>query len=67
VDAKVNVTELTSPLSGQEIMALLRVPAGRLVGQIKDALTEAVVLGELDADDKEGAAARAREMARAAG
>lgn len=62
IEAEAHITTATSPLSGQEIMALLNIPAGRAVGTIKNALTDAVVAGDLAPDDKEGAAERARAL-----
>ncbi len=50
-----DIAALTSPLTGQEIMALLDLKPGRRVGQIKDFLTNEVVEGRLAPDDKEGA------------
>jgi hypothetical protein len=43
-------------------MERLALPAGRLVGTIKNALTDAVVAGELAPDDKDGAEAMARNI-----
>ena len=57
------ITRLSSPLSGQEIMALLGVGPGPLLGKVKAALVDAVVGGELDPGDKPGAEALARRVA----
>ncbi len=62
IEAVAHITTATSPLSGEEIMKRLALPAGRLVGTIKNALTDAVVAGELAPDDKEGAEEMARKM-----
>ena len=62
IENSVHVTTATSPLSGEEIMTRLSLPAGRLVGTIKNALTDAVVVGELAQDDKHGAEAMAKQM-----
>ena len=55
IQAQQDVTALTSPLDGQEIMQLLQLPPGKRVGQIKDYLTGEVVEGRLAPDDKENA------------
>ena len=44
IEAVAHVTTATSPLSGQELMARLAIPAGPLLGRLKAALTDAVVL-----------------------
>jgi poly(A) polymerase len=62
IEAEVHVTQLTSPLTGQEIMALLNLKPGKQVGVIKEALTDAVVAGDLPPDDRAGAEAMARAM-----
>jgi putative nucleotidyltransferase with HDIG domain len=62
IEAEAHITELTSPLSGQEIMERLSLTPGRLVGRIKDTLTDAVVSGELAPDDKATAEAMAYEL-----
>lgn len=62
IESTAHITQATSPLSGQEIMERLNLPPGRLVGRIKDALTDAVVAGDLAPDDKDGAEALARRM-----
>lgn len=64
IEATAHITTATSPLSGQEIMERLVLPAGRLVGTIKNTLTDAVVAGELAPDDKEGAEIMARKISR---
>lgn len=48
---------LTSPLSGEEIMAILGLEAGPEVGKWKTFLTERVLEGDLSPGDKEGAKA----------
>jgi tRNA nucleotidyltransferase/poly(A) polymerase len=55
IESEAHITQLTSPLTGQEIMALLEIKPGRIVGRIKDALTDAVVEGTLAPDDRDGA------------
>lgn len=61
IEAESHITQLTSPLTGQQIMELLHLKPGRLVGQIKDVLTDAVVVGDLAPDDITGAEALAKE------
>lgn len=46
---------LVSPLDGEEIMHLLKIPAGPEVGFWKKRLEEAVIEGEIAIGDKEGA------------
>ncbi len=63
IESVAHVTTATSPLSGEEIMARLSLPAGRVVGAIKNTLTDAVVAGELAPDDKDGAEVIAKKIA----
>jgi poly(A) polymerase len=51
-----------SPLSGEEIMELLNLTPGPLIGKIKDALAEQVIEGSLSPDDKPAAVQRAVEV-----
>jgi poly(A) polymerase len=53
---------MESPLSGVEIIAILGLAPGPEVGQIKAALTDAVVEGRLNPLDKEAAATLARDL-----
>jgi poly(A) polymerase len=53
--------EYQSPLDGDELMAIFRRPPGRWIAEVKDALREMVLDGELEPEDKE----RAMEIARA--
>lgn len=62
IETAAHVTSAVSPLTGQEIMARLGLPAGPLVGRIKSVLTDAVVAGELAPDDREGAERLARTL-----
>jgi poly(A) polymerase len=55
--------QIRSPLSGNEIMALLGIEASPRVGEIKHALEELVVEGTLAPDDREGATLAARRLA----
>ncbi len=52
---------LTSPIDGKEIMAEFGLKPSRIVGEIKNHLTNLVIDGILDKDDREGAYAKARE------
>ncbi|GAB4460526.1 MAG: HD domain-containing protein [Armatimonadaceae bacterium] len=65
IEAEAHITQLTSPLSGQEIMERLNLKPGRVVGRIKDALTDAVVAGDLAPDDTETAERMARKLLQA--
>jgi len=47
--------EMVSPIDGNEIMAALHLPPGRMIGEIKQYLTDKVVDGALEYDDKIGA------------
>lgn len=60
IQSQQDIASLRSPLTGQEIMTLLNLKPSRRVGEIKDALTEAVIEGKLEPDDKEGAEKWAR-------
>ena len=57
-----DISALTSPLDGKEIMALLNLPPGRRLGEVKAFLTGEVVEGRLAPDDKDGALRMAREF-----
>jgi poly(A) polymerase len=65
LDAERALAEYRSPLDGQELMALFGRPPGRWIAEIKDHLRELVIDGELDPDDKDGAAEIAREIVEA--
>lgn len=58
------LSELQSPLDGNDLMAMFDRKPGRWIAEIKDHLREMVIDGELAAGDKERAAAIAREMVR---
>lgn len=62
LEAEQQITKAVSPLDGQEIMRRLDMKPGPLLGKIKDALTDAVVAGELAPDDTEGAEQMARRL-----
>ena len=57
-----DISTLTSPLDGQELMARLGLPPGRRLGEVKEYLTGEVVEGRLAPDDKAGAERLAREL-----
>lgn len=54
--------KMGSPINGEEIMAHFSLPAGRVLGEIKGHLTDKVIDGELDPDDKEKAFAMAKKF-----
>ena len=55
-----DISALTSPLDGKELMALLGLPPGKKLGELKEYLTGEVVEGRLAPDDKESALSLAR-------
>ncbi len=57
-----DISTLTSPLDGQELMARLGIKPGKRLGELKEYLTNEVVEGRLAPDDKEGAERLAREQ-----
>lgn len=59
---KESPTKLTSPLNGDELMAILHIPPSKLLGDTKEYLTNLVVDGELDQGDKERAAVLAKDF-----
>ena len=58
-----DISALTSPLDGADLMRLLNLPPGRRVGEIKEFLTNEVIDGRLAQGDKESAAKLAGEFA----
>ena len=62
IEAESHITQITSPLSGEEIIARLGIRPGPVVGKIKAVLTDAVVAGELAPGDKAGAEIMARKI-----
>ncbi|MGH2534615.1 MAG: CCA tRNA nucleotidyltransferase [Thermomicrobiales bacterium] len=62
VEEELALAQLTSPLDGDELMAMFDRPPGRWIAVIKDALRELVIDGALEPWDKVGAARIAREM-----
>ena len=57
-----DISALMSPLDGKELMALLRLPPSRKLGEVKEYLTGEVVEGRLAPDDKKEAERLAREF-----
>ena len=49
------VEEMESPLDGKEIMALLDLPPGPKVAEVKDFLCDEVIEGRLAPDDRTAA------------
>ena len=50
VEEKDHIRNFQPPLSGQEVMALLDVPPGPVIGTIKNAVKEAILEGEIEND-----------------
>lgn len=59
------LSELQSPLDGNELMAMFDRTPGRWIAEVKDRLRELVIDGDLASDDKERAAVIARELVEA--
>ena len=59
-----DISTLTSPLDGQELMARLGLKPGKRLGETKEYLTSEVVEGRLAPDDKKQAERLAREYIR---
>jgi poly(A) polymerase len=64
IRAEEEVEKLSSPLDGNELMALFGRGPGPWIKSVKDRLLSAVLDGQLLPDDKEGAARLAREVMR---
>lgn len=47
--------KLCSPLNGKELMELFNLPQNKIIGDVKQYLTELVINGELDKNDKDSA------------
>jgi poly(A) polymerase len=62
IRAEEEVEKLSSPLDGNELMALFARPPGPWIKPIKDRLLSAVLDGELGADDKETATRMAQDL-----
>lgn len=59
--AKIDVASIRSPLDGNEIMRILGIDGGPVLGEIKEFLANEVIEGRLAQDDKETAADLVRE------
>jgi poly(A) polymerase len=62
LEAEQALSELQSPLDGNELMAMFDRPPGRWIAGIKDHLRELVIDGDLASDDKARAAEIARDL-----
>jgi len=62
IRAEEDVERLSSPLDGNELMALFNRPPGPWIKPVKDRLLAAVLDGALAPDDKDGATRLAREV-----
>jgi poly(A) polymerase len=60
--AREDVAKLDSPLDGNELMAMFSRPPGRWIADVKGYLLDLVLEGELAPDDKDAAAALARQF-----
>jgi len=60
IQAQQDITKLTSPLDGNQIMQILGLPPGPVVKAAKEMLTAEVVEGRLMPDDRETAEALLR-------
>ena len=64
LEAEHAMSELKSPLDGDELMQLFRNPPGRWIADVKDHLRELVIDGDLEPGDKEQARISAAEFLR---
>jgi poly(A) polymerase len=62
LEAEHALSELKSPLDGDELMAMFDRPPGRWIAEVKDHLRELVIDGQLAPDDKTAAAEIARRL-----
>lgn len=53
VEAKDNVRNFQPPVTGDEIMVLFNIPPGRVIGEIKEQIKEAILEGEIRNDRQE--------------
>lgn len=53
VEAKDQVRNFQPPVTGDEIVSLLQLPPGRIIGEIKDRIKEAILEGEISNDREE--------------
>jgi poly(A) polymerase len=61
LEAERALTELQSPLDGNDLMVMFDLPPGRWIAHLKDRLRELVIDGELDPDDTATASQLARD------
>jgi len=66
VEAKDNIRNFQPPVSGDEIMHMFNIPPGRIVGEIKECVKEAILEGEIR-NDREEAMALVMKLAREKG
>ncbi len=62
LQAQADLAKITSPLNGDELMAMFGRPPGPWIARVKDYLLSLVLDGSLEQDDKERAAELAREF-----
>ncbi len=62
LEAEQALTELQSPLDGNELMAMFDRPPGKWIAEVKNHLRDLVIEGDLAPDDRETATGIAREM-----
>jgi poly(A) polymerase len=62
IRAREDVQRWRSPLSGEELKRHFGLKPGPLIGKLKDALTNAVLEGQLSPDDKQGALQLAQQI-----
>jgi poly(A) polymerase len=62
LEAEQALTELQSPLDGNELMAMFDRPPGKWIAEVKNHLRDLVIEGDLASDDVESASRIAREM-----
>jgi poly(A) polymerase len=53
VEAKDNLRNFQPPISGEEIIRVFNIPPGRVIGEIKEAIREAILEGEIKNDYNE--------------
>ncbi|WP_276374757.1 HD domain-containing protein [Chryseolinea sp. H1M3-3] len=53
VEAKDHIRNFQPPITGDEIMSLYKIPPGRIIGEIKEQIKEAILEGEIKNDREE--------------
>ncbi len=53
VEAKDHIRNFQPPITGDEIMGLYKIPPGRIIGEIKEQIKEAILEGEIKNDREE--------------